>query len=172
MLERARPFIHLDIDVTRDRLAAFASASDEEKRATLSVLRERTADSGSNEVSLCGVSVAVVLAIAIPTVGVEVQGEVSNLAEAVGRTAGISLIGLVVGFLVAAGAREWFQRDRRRELAVVWLAAYETAFTADMSRGWFGWIERRRRQCRPARGGRVRSLTGSAAPSLMRWLPR
>ncbi len=162
VLDRARVFLHLDIDVTSERLTAFTSASEDEQRATLAVLRERTADNGTNEISLYGVSVAVVLAIAIPTVGLEALGEVSNLAEAVGRTAGISLIGLFVGLLVAAGAREWFQRDRRRELAVVWLAAYETALIADRPRARSGWIATmsRSRQCRPARGGRVRSLIG------------
>ncbi len=145
VLERARPFIHLDIDVTPERLSAFTSASDEEKLATLSVLRERTADSGSNEVSLYGVCIAIVIAVAIPTAGLEVPPEAMSVGVLVARIAFLVILGFAVATLVLVGARERFQRDRRRELAVVWLGAYETALatTTPTERARsrrFGWL--------------------------------
>ncbi len=145
-LERARPFIHLDIDVTRERLAAFTSASDEERLATLSVLRERTADSGSNEISLYGVCIAIVIAVALPTAGIGEQPPAASSAELAARIVFLAVLGFGIAMLVVVGAREWFQRDRQRELAVVWLPAYETALASAIPEGRGGWLARAKRR--------------------------
>jgi len=146
VLERARPFIHLDIDVTPERLAAFTSASDKEKLATLSVLRERTADSGSNEISLYGVCIAIVIAVALPTAGIGELPEAASSAELATRIVLLAVLGFAIAMLVVVGAREWFQRDRQRELAVVWLGAYETALLSATPRERGGWLARVKRK--------------------------
>jgi hypothetical protein len=125
----AEPFVHADIAVTTDRLDSFANATIDDQLATLATLRERAADSGSTELAVLGIAIAVLIALLVPTSGLTDYGAVSSAWELLGRIVASVIVGFVVVALIVAGGREWLQRDRRRELAAVWLAAYDDELT-------------------------------------------
>jgi uncharacterized iron-regulated membrane protein len=121
---KAEPFLHPDIAVTTDRLDNFANAEVDDQLATLAALRERGADNGATELAVFGIAIAVLVALVIPS-GLGDYGAISNVWELLGRVVASIVVGLVIVMMVISGARDWIQRDRRRELAAVWLAAYE-----------------------------------------------
>jgi len=146
---QAQPFVHADIAVTTDRLDSFASAAIDDQLATLATLRERAADSGSTELAVLGIAIAVLIALLVPTSGLTDYDGVSSWWELLGRIVASVIVGFVVVLLIVAGGREWLQRDRRRELAAVWLAAYEDELTRrlelpEIDRGQSVWFRRLR----------------------------
>lgn len=156
---QAEPFVHADIAVTTDRLDSFANAAIDDQLATLATLRERAADSGSTELAVLGIAIAVLIALLVPTSGLTDYSAVSSVWELLGRIVASVIVGFVVVVLIVAGGREWLQRDRRRELAAVWLAAYEDELMrraelreSDFGRSvWFGRLRRKVTQSRTVR---------------------
>lgn len=126
---RAEPFLHPDISVTTKRLDDFGDAAVEDQLATLATLRERGADNGVTELALLGVAITLLIAIVVPNTGVTEFGEASDLWELLARIVASVIIALMIVVMTVVGARDWIRRDRRRELAAVWLAAYEDELT-------------------------------------------
>lgn len=156
---KAERFLHADIAVTPDRLDSFANAEIDDQLATLAALRERGADNGATELAVFGIAIAVLVAIMVPTSGLSDYGAISNVWELLGRTVASVIVGFVILMLIISGSRDWIQRDRRRELAGIWLAAYEDELSRRTHphecdcghRVWLRWSRRKVTQPRTVR---------------------
>lgn len=121
----ADPHVHSDIAITPERLDAFADAGLGEQLSTLAVLRERSAESGATELAVIGLAIAVGVAIFVPPSGLLDFGAAVDPVEFAGRVVANVILAIAVSFFVILGSVDWIRRDRRREVAAVWLAAYE-----------------------------------------------
>ena len=122
--KKSTPHVYSDVNVTPERLTAFAVASRMEQVKVLASLRAQAAeDSGAAKLGLASVVVATLVVILAPLLAIDVDDRVRNNPLAVGV-----VVTVIVAVLLLAFAPAMFDlvRDQvRHERASVWLGAFE-----------------------------------------------
>jgi hypothetical protein len=118
------PHLHADLDVTNDRLNAFAAAPRAHQVAVLARLRAQSADvTASTVLTLTSLLLATLLVLAAPLLTVDVDPKVKQNPLLITVLIVVLTLMLLVAFVPAfiGSARD----ANRKERAAVWLGAYQ-----------------------------------------------